>query len=318
MPSFLVTGGAGFIGSNIVARLVGMGERPRVIDNFATGRRENLDGVLPSIDLIEGDITSLEACRGACDGIEYVLHQAAIPSVPRSVKDPIASNNANVTGTLNMLVAARDAGVRRMVIASSSSVYGANPKLPKHESMLPAPISPYAASKLATESYAGAFAAVYGLETVCLRYFNVFGPHQDPKSQYAAVIPLFVQSVLRGEAPTIFGDGEQSRDFTFVANVVDANLLAATAAGAAGHVFNIACGARTTLNELLQYINEILGTSTAAQYAEGRAGDVKHSLADIGAAREVLGYEPKVGFREGLERTVDWYKNGRPGTAGPR
>jgi nucleoside-diphosphate-sugar epimerase len=306
----LVTGGAGFIGSNIVARLVEMGESPRVIDNFATGRRENLEGLLAAIDLVEGDIRSLDACREACDGIDYVIHQAAIPSVPRSVEDPILSNEANVTGTLNVLLAARDAGVRRVVIASSSSVYGANPKLPKHESMTPAPISPYAASKLATEAYAGAFASVYDLETVCLRYFNVFGPRQDPKSQYAAVIPLFTELVLRGDAPTVFGDGEQSRDFTFVANVVDANLLATTAEGASGRVFNIACGACTTLNELLQHVNEILGTGIAAQYTAPRAGDVKHSLADIGAASEILGYEPKVAFRDGLERTIEWYKNG--------
>ena len=310
VAKFLVTGGAGFIGSNIVAHLVEMGERPRVIDNFATGRRENLDGLLSSIDLIEGDITSLDTCREACGDVEYVLHQAALPSVPRSVRDPIGSNAANVTGTLNMLVAAKDAGVRRVVIASSSSVYGANPKLPKHESMPPAPISPYAASKLATEAYASGFYGAYGLETVCLRYFNVFGPHQDPNSQYAAVIPLFVESVVRAEPPTIFGDGEQSRDFSFVANVVDANLLAATAEGAAGGVFNIACGARASINDLLRYINESLGTNVAAKHTASRPGDVKHSLADIGAAREVLGYEPKVHFREGLERTIEWYKNG--------
>jgi len=310
MAVYLVTGGAGFIGSNIAAELVKQGEEVRVLDNLSTGRRQNIAGLEDDIWFVEQDMTGLEAIRPAFEGVDYVLHQAALPSVPRSVEDPIATNQVNVNGTLNVLVAARDAGVERVVYASSSSVYGQNPDLPKHESMRPQPISPYAASKLAGETYAAAFYEVYGLETVSLRYFNVFGPHQDPASQYAAVIPIFVSQMLDGKPPMIFGDGEQSRDFSYVANVVHANLCAAQAEGAAGQVFNIACGQRSTLNQLVEYLNEILGTDLEPEYTSERAGDVKHSLADISAAQEVLGYEPQIDFREGLDLAAGWYRHG--------
>ncbi|NPV45556.1 MAG: SDR family oxidoreductase [Armatimonadetes bacterium] len=306
---YLVTGGAGFIGSNIVRELLVQGERVRVLDNFATGRRENLADILDQIELHEADICDLEAIRPAFEGVDYVLHQAALPSVPRSVQDPVGTTEANVNGTLHVLMAARDAGVKRCVLASSSSVYGANPELPKRETMRLQPISPYAASKFANEGYAAAFNHVYGLQTVCLRYFNVFGPRQDPTSQYAAVIPLFITAMLEGRRPTIFGDGEQSRDFTYVANVVSANLKAATTSGGAGGAFNIACGERATLNELVAHLNEIMGTSIEPVYLAERPGDVKHSLADISAAREAFGYEPVVSFREGLERVVEWYRS---------
>ena len=305
---YLVTGGAGFIGSNLVEHLVRAGEKVRVIDNFSTGKRENLSSIPGQFEFVEADIRDLEAIRPAFEGVEFVLHQAAVPSVPRSVEDPVTSHEANVTGTVNVLLAARDAGVKRVVIASSSSVYGNNPRLPKHEEMVPQPLSPYAASKLATEGYALAFFHVYGLETVCLRYFNVFGPRQDPKSQYAAVIPKFITAMLNGKPPTIYGDGEQTRDFTYVENVIQANLKAAHADGAAGRVFNIACGQRISINELVRILNEILGTDIEPVYDEPRPGDVKHSLADISAAREVLGYEPEVDFAEGLRRTVKWYR----------
>jgi UDP-glucose 4-epimerase len=305
---YLVTGGAGFIGSNIVRELLSRGERVRVLDNFATGRRENLHDVGDQIELHEADIRDLGAIQPAFDGVDYVLHQAALPSVPRSVQDPVGTTETNVNGTLHVLLACRDAGVKRCVIASSSSVYGANPELPKHEGMRLLPISPYAASKFADEGYAAAFSHVFGLETVCLRYFNVFGPRQDPASQYAAVIPLFITAMLEGKQPTIFGDGEQSRDFTYVANVVSANLKAATASGGSGGAFNVACGERVTLNELVTHINDIMGTSIEPVHLEDRPGDVKHSLADITAARDAFGYEPVVGFRAGLERVVEWYR----------
>jgi len=308
MATFLVTGGAGFIGSNITRALLDAGDTVRVLDNFATGRRDNLSGIEESVALYEEDIRDLEAIRPAFEGADYVLHQAALPSVPRSVKDPVSTTEANVNGTLNVLIAARDAGVKRVVMASSSSVYGSNPELPKHEGMRPLPISPYAASKLADEAYAASFTHVYGLETVCLRYFNVFGPRQDPTSQYAAVIPLFVTLLLRGERPTIFGDGEQSRDFTYVANVIQANIRAATSPGGSGQAFNIACGSRISLNELLAHLNDIIGTNIEPIYTESRPGDVKHSLADISAAREAFGYDPQVSTREGLEHVVEWYR----------
>lgn len=308
MATYLITGGAGFIGSNIVRELLTHGETVRVFDNFSTGRRVNLEDVLAEVELIEGDLRQLDDCRRAVRGVDYVLHQGAIPSVQRSVDNPLASHQVNSTGTLNLLVAARDAGVRRLVCASSSSIYGDSPTLPKREEMTPQPKSPYAVSKLAAEKYCQAFTQVYGLETVCLRYFNVFGPRQDPTSQYSAVIPLFIKAILAGKSPTIHGDGLQSRDFTFVRNVIEANLLAATAPGVAGQVFNVACGQRYTLLDLITTLNEILGTHIEPVFDSARSGDVKHSLADISRAQEMLGYKVLVDFKEGLRRTTEWYR----------
>jgi UDP-N-acetylglucosamine/UDP-N-acetyl-alpha-D-glucosaminouronate 4-epimerase len=301
----LVTGGGGFIGSHLVERLLSDGYRVRVLDNFSTGRLSNLDAVVEDVEVVEGDIQSYERASHAARGCELVFHQAALPSVPRSVQDPLTSTASNVTGTINVLLAARDAGVRRVVYASSSSVYGANPELPKHEGMATLPISPYAVAKLAGEGYCRAFGEVYGLESVAIRYFNVFGPRQDPRSQYAAVIPNFVAAMIRGESPLIHGDGEQSRDFTYVRNVVDANLLAAEAAGIAGRVYNVACGESVTLNQLFSELTELLGSDCPPVYGPPRSGDVRHSLADIAAARRELGYEPAVSLREGLGRTVE-------------
>ncbi len=301
----LVTGGGGFIGSHIVDALLERGITVRVLDNFATGHRGNINGVLDEVELVEGDIQSYERVSKAAAGCEVVLHQAALPSVPRSIQDPLTSNATNVIGTLNVLLAARDHGVRRVVYASSSSVYGAGAELPKHEELPTLPISPYATAKLAGESYARSFSHVYGLETVALRYFNVFGPRQDPNSEYAAVIPRFITTLSEGKPPLIFGDGEQSRDFTFVANVVRANLLAIDAPGVTGRVYNIACGQRISLNDLIGQLQSILGTSIEPIRTAPRAGDVKHSMADISRARGDLGYEPSIGLREGLERTVD-------------
>jgi UDP-glucose 4-epimerase len=308
MALYLVTGGAGFIGSHIVEELVRRGERVRVLDNFSTGRRENLASFLECIDLIEGDLRDLPTVRRAVDGVNYVLHQGALPSVHRSVADPLTSNASNVAGTLHVLVAARDAQARRVVCASSSSTYGDSPTLPKQEDMLARPKSPYAVSKLAGEGYCCAFTEVYGLETVCLRYFNVFGPRQDPASQYAAVIPRFITAMLQGDVPTIYGDGYQSRDFTYVSNVVDANLLAAAAPNVAGRVLNVACGQRHTLLDLVAILNDVLGTQIVPVHTAPRPGDVLHSVADITAAREALDYRAEVDFRDGLRRTVDWYK----------
>ena len=308
MTFYLVTGGAGFIGSHIVEELIRRGEPVRVLDNFSTGRRENIAPFLEHIELIEGDLRDLPTVHRAVEGVDYVLHQAALSSVPRSVADPLASNAANVTGTLHLLVAARDAGVKRVVYASSSSAYGDSPTLPKQEDMPTAPKSPYAVSKLAGEQYCRAFTEVYGLETVSLRYFNVFGPRQDPASQYAAVIPKFITAMLQGEPPTVYGDGHQSRDFTYVANVVHANLLAATAPGVAGRVFNVACGQRYTLLDLIAILNEILDTHITPIHTDPRPGDVRHSLADVTAAQEALGYRAEMDFREGLRRTVVWYR----------
>ncbi len=309
MSVMLVTGGAGFIGSHIVERLVGLGHEVRVLDNFSTGKRENLSSFEGGIDVIEGDIRDVPSVERAVKGVEVVFHEAALASVPRSVADPASSNEVNVTGTLNLLVASRDSGVRRFVFASSSSVYGNSPELPKRESMAPSPESPYAASKLAAENYCRIFFSLYGLECVSLRYFNVFGPRQDPGSEYAAVVPLFVTALLEGRAPTIYGDGEQSRDFTYVANVVDANMLALSADGAAGEVFNIACGHTATVNELLARMQELTGTSLASHHTDQRAGDVKHSFADISKAEGTLGLDPKVLFDEGLTLTVDWFRS---------
>jgi UDP-N-acetylglucosamine/UDP-N-acetyl-alpha-D-glucosaminouronate 4-epimerase len=305
MPQYLVTGGAGFIGSHIASALLARGDRVRILDNFSTGNRENLEAV-SGAEVVEGDVRSYHVVREAVDGCDYVLHQAALPSIPRSVKDPITSNEVNVVGTLNLLDAARDAGVRRLVYASSSSIYGRNPELPKHEAMMPLPISPYAVSKLAGEHYCQAFWELYGFETVMLRYFNVFGPRQDPGSQYSAVIPRFVDRLLHREPPRVTGDGSQTRDFTYVANVVQANLAACDVGPAAGKVLNIAAGHRVSLLNLLASMEQILGYSVAPEFAPARVGDVPHSYANIEAARTVLGYEPRVGLVEGLRQTVQF------------
>ena len=306
MSRYLVTGGAGFIGSHLVETLLDRGGDVRVLDNFLTGKRENLASFGGRLELLEGDLRDPDACRRAVDGVDFVLHEAALPSVPRSVADPFTTDEINVRGTLNLLWAAARAKVRRLVFASSSSVYGDAPGLPKREGEEGKPLSPYAASKWAGEKYLQVFAKTFDLETVSLRYFNVFGPRQDPASQYAAAVPLFITRILRGEAPTVFGDGEQSRDFTYVANVVEANLLACTAGGAAGGVFNVACADRITVNVLIAKINEILGKSIAPVYAAPRPGDIRHSFADISAAERELGYRPVVGFEEGLRRTIAW------------
>ncbi len=311
--NYLVTGGAGFIGSNLSAALLAAGKTVRVFDNFLTGKRENLAGLAEkygsAFELIEGDLRDLAACRRAVDGAEYVLHEGALPSVPRSVSDPVLSNEINVGGTVNLLVAARDAGVRRVVFAASSSAYGDTPELPKRESMTPNPKSPYAAQKLAGEHYLRIFFEVYGLETVALRYFNVFGPKQDPMSMYAAVIPRFITSVLSGEGPTIYGDGGQTRDFTFIDNVVHANLAACAAPKAAcGKVVNIACGERVSLLDILEIVYGLAGKRVAPRFEPSRPGDVRDSLADISRARELIGYDPKVGFAEGLSRTFDFFR----------
>jgi nucleoside-diphosphate-sugar epimerase len=300
-----VTGGAGFIGSHLAQHLLADGFPVRVLDNFATGRRSNLRVLSEDAEIVEGDIQSYERVSRAVAGCEAVLHQAALPSVPRSIQDPLTSNATNVIGTLNVLLAARDQGVRRVVLASSSSVYGASPKLPKREDDPALPISPYASAKLAGESYARSFHNVYGLETVMLRYFNVFGPRQDPSSAYAAVIPSFITRLAAGESPVIYGDGEQSRDFTYIENVVQANRRALEARDVAGEVFNIACGDRVTLNRLLAELQTIVGADVPAAYAAPRPGEVRHSLADISRARERLGYEPTVGLTDGLRRTVE-------------
>ncbi len=304
----LVTGGGGFIGSHLVQALLEDGHEVRVLDNFATGRRENLLGLDSSFDLVEGDIQSYERVHNAALGCEMVLHQAAMPSVPRSIQDPLTSNASNVIGTLNVLLAARDNAVRRVIFASSSSVYGASEGLPKHESQTPLPISPYAVAKLAGEGYCRSFHSVYGLETVALRYFNVFGPRQDPLSQYAAVIPNFLTAVLRGENPTIFGDGTQTRDFTYISNVVDANRLAMSAVDVAGQSLNVACGGRISLNEVVSAIAELTGRDVQPRYEPPRVGDVPHSMASIERARSVLGFEPMVDFRDGLARTIEYFE----------
>ena len=313
MSCYLVTGGAGFIGSHVVDELLRQGERVRVLDNFCTGKRANLAHNLDRIELLEGSLTDLETVRRAVAGVDNVLHLGAIPSVPRSVADPIASNEANVTGTLNLLVAARDEGVRRVVYSSSSSVYGNSPALPKREDMPASPLSPYAVSKLAGENYCRAFHEVYGLQAVALRYFNVFGPRQDPASQYAAVIPKFIAALLDGARPTIYGDGQQSRDFTYVENVVAANLLACQAEGVGGEVLNVACGERHTLRELLGELERAMGVEARPRFAPARAGDVVHSQAAIERARERLGYEPAVRFGDGLGRTVAAFTDGVSG-----
>jgi UDP-glucose 4-epimerase len=309
METYLVTGAAGFIGRSIAAELLARGKKVRGIDNFVTGKRDNLLG-LEAMDFIEADINDAEAVAKACSGVECIFHEAAIPSVPRSIEDPVASNYAGVSGTVQLLVAAKDAKVRRVVYAGSSSVYGNTPTLPKQEQMQPSPISPYAVTKLAGELYMQSFTRVYGLETVVIRYFNVFGPYQDPTSHYSGILAIFTMKMLAGEIPTIYGDGEQSRDFTFIQNVVHGNLLAseAPAERVSGKVFNIATGNRVTLNQTVEILRRATGYTGEVRYAAERSGDVKHSLADISRAKESFGYEPRVNFKEGIERTVAWYK----------
>jgi nucleoside-diphosphate-sugar epimerase len=308
----LVTGGAGFIGSHIAAALMANGARVRVLDDLSTGHRENLDEIGGDLDFIEGSVADEALLNKVLDGVEVVFHEAAIPSVPRSVEAPRQTHVASVDGTFTLLVAARDNGVRRVVYAASSSAYGDQPTLPKVEQMLPDPLSPYAVAKLVGEYYCQVFTRVYGLETVSLRYFNVFGPRQDPGSQYSGVVSRFISSLLSGERPVIYGDGEQSRDFTYIDNVVAANLSAASAKGASGKVINVANGERITLNELLAELKDLTGKQdVTAEYKEPRVGDVKHSLADNTLAQEFLGYESKVGLREGLQRTIDWWKQSR-------
>ena len=306
MATYLVTGGAGFIGSHLAEELVRRGHTVRVADSLITGKRANLDHVSP-VEFREGDLADLDFARSVVAGCDYVLHQAAIPSVPRSVNDPIASNRANVDATLNVLVAARDAGAKRLVFAGSSSAYGNTPTLPKREDMASNPLSPYALQKVVGEQYLQMFTRLYGLETVSIRYFNVFGPRQDPSSPYSGVISLFTSALLEGRRPTICGDGEQTRDFTYVANVVD-GVLRACRADASGQVVNVATGGRVSINQLCQTLSELIGVNISPEYAPARAGDVLHSQADISRARQLLGYEPLVSFREGLQRTVDWYR----------
>jgi UDP-glucose 4-epimerase len=311
MATYLITGIAGFIGSSLARAIVGQGDRLRGIDNLSTGKRENLSEILDRIDFRQADLLDLEAARDACRDVDYVFHEAAIPSVPKSVLDPLGSNRANADATVNLLVAARDAKVKRVIYAASSSAYGDTPTLPKHEDMKPNPISPYAVAKLASEYYMASFYRCYGLETVCLRYFNIFGPRQDPTSPYSGVLAKFITQMLRHEAPTIHGNGEQSRDFTYIDNVVEANLLACRAPSteAAGRVFNVATGERVELNQVFRLLKSITAYAGEANYGPERAGDVKHSLADLSRAEKHLGYKPKVGFEEGLRKTVAWYRS---------
>jgi UDP-glucose 4-epimerase len=309
MATYLITGIAGFIGSSLARAVLAQGDTVRGIDNLSTGKRGNIEELLSRIDFQEADLLDLDAMKAACRGVDFVLHQAAIPSVPKSVLDPLGSNRANVDGTVNILIAARDAKVKRVVYAASSSAYGDTPTLPKQEEMTPNPISPYAVAKLASEYYMKSFFRCYGLETVCLRYFNIFGPRQDPTSPYSGVLAKFITSMLNGEQPTIFGDGSQSRDFTFIDNTVSANLLACKApASAVGQVFNVATGHRIDLNETFRVLKKTTGYNGDVKYAPERAGDVKHSLADISKAQQYLGYKPLVYFEEGLKKTVDWYR----------
>jgi UDP-glucose 4-epimerase len=308
MARYLITGGAGFIGSNIARKLVGLGEEVVILDDFSTGKRENLDDIKDCVKVIEGDICDIGIVRQATAGADYVLHHAAVVSVVRSVEDPLRSNAVNIDGTLNCLQVAREAGVRRFVYAASSSAYGDSAELPKREDMAANPLSPYGVAKLVGEMYCKVYYDIYGLETVSLRYFNIFGPYQDPHSQYAAVIPIFITSLLKGERPVIYGDGEQSRDFTFIDNAVEANLGALKSDKAPGSVVNVACGARFTLNEILERLWDLTGSKIEAAYTDPRPGDIKHSLGDITAARDLLGYDPKITFEEGLRRTVEWFR----------
>jgi nucleoside-diphosphate-sugar epimerase len=307
MAKYLVTGGAGFIGSHLSEELVRRGHTVRVADSLITGKRGNLQHI-PAVEFLEGDLAEEPFARRAVEGIDFVLHQAAIPSVPRSVKDPIASNRANVDATVNVLVAARDAGVKRLVFAGSSSAYGNAPTLPKHEEMPSKPLSPYALQKVVGEQYLQLFTRLYGLETVSIRYFNVFGPRQDPSSPYSGVISVFATALLENRPPTIYGDGEQTRDFTYVANVVDGVLRACEAEGASGEVINVATGGRISLNQLFSTMRDLTGAKVTPQYVDERTGDVRDSQADIAKAKRILGYEPRVSFEEGLARTVAWYR----------
>jgi len=307
MAHYLVTGGAGFIGSHLCEELVRRGERVRVVDSLITGKRQNI-AHLPEVELLEGDLADIDVARRAVQGVEYVLHQAAIPSVPRSIEDPLTSNRANIDASVNVLVAARDAGVRRLVYAGSSSAYGNSPSLPKVETMETAPLSPYALQKLVAEQYCQMFTTLYGFETVTIRYFNVFGPRQDPSSPYSGVISLFISALCDGRRPTIYGDGEQTRDFTYVANVVDGVLRACSAPNASGEVINVATGGRISLNQLFATVKREVGSSLEPIYSDPRAGDVRDSQADIGKARRLLGYAPVVSFDDGLGRTVAWYR----------
>ncbi len=308
MARFLVTGGAGFIGSNLVRTLLELGETVRVLDDFSTGRRQNLADILGQIELIEGSICDADEVRRACEGVDYCLHQAAIPSVTRSIEDPCRSNQANVEGTINVFLAAQKAGVKRVVFASSSAVYGDSEAVPVSESSPLRPISPYGVTKASDEMYARVFSDLYGVDIVGLRYFNVFGPRQDPNSQYAAVIPIFITRLLAGESPPVDGDGLQSRDFSYVDNVVSANVRACQAEGQFAGIYNIACGATTSILDLVRMLNEALGTSIEPVFRDARPGDIRCSWADISKARQELGYEPMISVREGLEMTVDWFR----------
>lgn len=310
MPNVLVTGGAGFIGSNLTESLLKRKHFVRVLDDFSTGKKENLifSKEYPSLEILEGNIRNLRTCKKAVQGMEYVFHQAALPSVQRSVEDPETSNAVNVGGTLNILLAAKEEGVKRVIYASSSSIYGDTPTLPKHEKMPPHPLSPYALQKYIGEQYCRLFYQLYGLDSVSLRYFNIFGPKQDPNSVYSAVIPRFIDALIHDRPPIIFGDGEQSRDFTFIENVVQANLLAMSAEGLHGEAMNIACGKRISLNQLLKILKQILGSKRSAVYQEPRQGDVRHSLADIHKSKKIINYMPKVGTEEGLKKTVEFFK----------
>jgi nucleoside-diphosphate-sugar epimerase len=313
MSTYLVTGGAGFIGSHLSEELVRRGHRVRVADSLITGKRSNLDHI-PGVEFIQGDLADLTFAKRAAEGCEYVLHQAAIPSVPRSVTDPITSNRANVDGTLNTLVAARDAGAKRLVFAASSSAYGDTPTLPKHEGMPTNPLSPYALQKVVGEQYLQMFTRLYGLETVSIRYFNVFGPRQDPSSPYSGVISVFATALLEGHPPKIYGDGEQTRDFTYVANVVDGVLRACEAPEASGEIVNVATGGRISLNQLFYAMRDVVGGALEPVYVEQRKGDVRDSQADISKAKALLGYEPSVSFEDGLARTIAWYRAARATT----
>ena len=310
MAKYLVTGGAGFIGCNLVRYILERGHDVVVVDNFSTGKRQNVADFIDKVEFIEGDIRDRAVMDRAVKGVTAIFHEAALGSVPRSVEDPQTSHDVNVNGTLTVLESARAAGVKRIIFAASSSAYGDQEESPKHEGMPPRPISPYAASKVACEGYMRAYAACYGLETLSLRYFNVFGAYQDPEGPYAAVIPAFISRILRGQRPIVFGDGEQSRDFCYIDNVCKANWLAANAPSERcdGTVLNIACNASTTLNEILALLRELLNTNIEAEYTDPRPGDVKHSLADVSLAKKVIGYEPEVFFAEGLRKAIDWYK----------